>query len=523
MAGLADILDKPISWHAASTDPNIKLFLEDFQANILKGHGRHHAAYIFIGFKNLSHDAVAHVVRTLGRHCTSAANQLRNNKRHAPHLDGGTVSCFFLSAGGFKALGPHAKMPAGAAFAAGMAARQNILTDPAQADWDATGWKNHTPDAMILLANTSDHALATEVNAIMKWLATTGCQHLMTETGLQQTRKFRPHADPEGVEHFGYVDGRSQPLFLQEDINLELASLTKETPNPFDKTGPKWSPEFKPSQFIVADPNGQLPFSAGSYFVFRKLEQDVRGFNAAEDAFGKALFGPNATQDELDRAGAMVVGRFEDGTPLTAFPKGAAAAVPNGFTYAADADGDRCPFHAHIRKTNPRGDVQRQVGLPDDTGDRAPIMARRGITYGPPRPMNAAGSEFADKGKEPVHGSGLLFMAYMADLEKQFEFTQQSWANNPDFAGNIGAKAHPPTGIDPVIGQASFEPAPTRLRTYLDGHTPKAVPSQHRFELFVHMKGGEYFFAPSLSFLRSVGAPVAVAGTPPISGGTSAA
>ena len=31
----------------------------------------------------------------------------------------------------------------------------------------------------------------------------------------------------------------------------------------------------------------------------------------------------------------------------------------------------------------------------------------------------------------------------------------------------------------------------------------------HTFEQFVHMKGGEYFFAPSLSFLRSVGAAVA--------------
>lgn len=508
MSTLNDILDKPVSWHAAASDPDIKLFLEDLQANILKGHGRHHAAHLFVGFDGLGPDEVAHLVRTIGRHCTSAANQLRNNRRYPPHLDGGTVRCFFLSASGYKALGAHAEMPEGEAFAKGMDGRRDVLADPPRTDWDATSWKTHRPDAMILLADASDTVLSVEVGIMKQWLTLIGCKLLMVEQGLQQTRKFRADAPAEGVEHFGYVDGRSQPLFLKEDLDTELASVAEEPANPFDPSGVIWSPEFKPSQFIIGDGNGRLPFSAGSFFVFRKLEQNVKGFNAAEDELAEKLFGKKATPQEKDRAGAMVVGRFEDGTPLTVFKGGTASAVPNGFTYAGDPDGDRCPFHGHIRKTNPRGDVQRQVPLPDQTGDRSPIMARRGITYGPKRPMSGDGSEFNDKDREPVHGSGLLFMAYMASLEDQFEFTQQSWADNPPFAGNIGAKVHPPTGIDPVIGQTDESPTETRTHTYRDGHTAGAPSIPHTFDQFVHMKGGEYFFAPSLSFLRSVGAPV---------------
>lgn len=509
MTDLNNLLDKPISWHQAASNPDVKLFLEDLQANILKGHGRHHAAHLFIGFHGLSPDKVAHVVRTIGRHCTSAANQLRNNRRYPPHLDGGTVRCFFLSASGYRALGEHAEMPDGQAFRDGMENRRSELSDPPRSDWGAPAWATHRPDAMLLLADASDHILNIQVGIIKQWLKLAGCHLLMVETGLQQTRKFRKDGDPEGVEHFGYVDGRSQPLFLQEDLDRELESVAHEPKNTFDTSGVIWEPAFKPSQFILEDKNGRLPLSAGSYFVFRKLEQNIRGFNAAEDELGRAIFGKGATPDQLDRAGAMVVGRFEDGTPLTASKAGTASAVPNGFTYAADADGDRCPFHAHIRKTNPRGDVQRQVPLPDQTGDRAPIIARRGITYGPKRPMSPDGSEFDDKDREPVHGSGLLFMAYMASLEDQFEFTQKSWANNAQFAGNIGEAMHPPTGIDPVIGQAAGNPTTTREHTYRDGHTPGSQPILHTFEQFVHMKGGEYFFAPSLSFLRSVGAAVA--------------
>ena len=504
MANLDALLDSPITWMNAATDPDVKSLLDDMQANILKGHGRHHAAHIFLSFSGMPANEVAAVIRTLGQHCTSAYSQLRSNRRIPPFLDGGTLRCMFLTASGYGALGNGVNIPAGGAFNAGMAGRTAILGDPIKSDWSPDGWQDSQPDAMFLIADADEDAVTADLEATEDWLNGTGVTILVIERALQQTRNFRPDIS-EGVEHFGYVDGRSQPLFLTEDIIAE--AIPVDLPGTLPSVKAHWSPIFKPSQFLVADPNGKSDFATGSYFVFRKLEQNVRGFNAAEKALGMALFndqppGHIPTSEEFDRAGAMVVGRFEDGTPLTLSSTGLKQAVTNDFTYAADAGGGKCPFHAHIRKVNPRGDIERQVGNEDESLGRIRIMARRGITYGPLRPHTADQSDFSDDGTEPTKDVGLLFMAYMASVENQFEFTQQSWANSAEFAGNIGPTARPPTGIDPVIGQPAGDAG--RTHVYRDEPT-NGRPTTFSFSQFVTLQGGEYFFAPSLGFLRSVG------------------
>ena len=75
-------------------------------------------------------------------------------------------------------------------------------------------------------------------------------------------------------------------------------------------------------------------------------------------------------------------------------------------------------------------------------------MARRGITYGQ-RAYDETTNDFTDR---PSGGVGLLFMAYMARLDAQFEFTQATWANNRNFV--TGA-----VGLDPVIGQVPASPS----------------------------------------------------------------
>jgi Dyp-type peroxidase family len=493
MTKLDDILKEPISWQTAATDPDLRMFLNDLQANIMKGHGRHHTGNMFLSFAGMKPHDVAAIVRTLGQHCTSAYQQLRTNKRYPPHLDGGAVRCLFLSASGYTALA--ASQPQDSAFLQGMSNRPN-LQDPPRSEWNPAGWHDGLPlpDAMFLIAHSDPKHVTAELESAEGWLNGTGVRILVIERGLQQTRTFKGGGE-QGVEHFGYVDGRSQPLFLKEDIDHEPMR--------------KWKAQFSPSQFIVADPNGRTALSAGSYFVFRKLEQKVRDFNAAETTLAKALFGPNPDQKQLDRAGAMVVGRFENGTPLVLSPEEKEEAPVNDFNFDEDQESAVCPFHAHIRKTNPRGDVKRALGKPDDVEDhpdRDPIMARRGITYGAERPKTADKSEFADDGQEPNADVGLLFMAYMASIVKQFEFTQQSWVNNVRFVGQLdAAKGRPPTGIDPVIGQDKTNDPATHVHTYLDGWTAGAKPVEFSFAGFVKMQGGEYFFAPSLSFLRSVG------------------
>jgi len=48
--------------------------------------------------------------------------------------------------------------------------------------------------------------------------------------------------------------------------------------------------------------------------VFRKLEQNVWGFKKREEELAHDL---GLKEEEEERAGALIVGRFEDGTPVT--------------------------------------------------------------------------------------------------------------------------------------------------------------------------------------------------------------
>ncbi|MEI6160605.1 MAG: hypothetical protein WCP77_12270 [Roseococcus sp.] len=467
MTALQDLLAHPIAESDIPANAPLCALLDELQANILKHHGRRHAAHLFLSFDGMAPAAVARVMRGLGRKVTSARSQLDHSLSQGPATDGGTVFCLFLSAGGYRALGPLARMPGNAAFAAGLESRRSELADPVRMAW-GVGWTDAPPpDAMLLIADADPARVDQALNAVEDWLGPTGARILVIERGFQQQRHFAGNAAPLGVEHFGYVDGRSQPLFTREDIAQET---------PFQG----WPAAFPLGQVVVPDPNGRTEFAAGSYFVFRKLEQDVRGFKAAEEALADALFGEHAPDDVRERAGALVVGRFENGTPaLEAAPRD--VPPPNDFDFADDAPGRRCPMHAHIRKTNPRADLPLEDA-------RAAVMARRGITYGQ-RPMKPDGSDFAEAdGKAPTGGVGLLFMAYMRDIAAQFERIQAGWANAPGFR-------RPGTGLDPVIGQGGGEAE--RSYDWPGG-------ARQGFAQFVHMQGGEYFFAPSRGWLAGL-------------------
>ncbi|MFS0773868.1 hypothetical protein [Sphingomonas sp. 1P08PE] len=161
----------------------------------------------------------------------------------------------------------------------------------------------------------------------------------------------------------------------------------------------------------------------------------------------------------------------------------------NNFDYAGDPDGLRCPMHAHIRKTNPRGDVRRRFGGVDDSGERQHIMARRGMTYG-------RRNRVTNPTDEPSGNVGLMFMAYHRDLATGFEFTQRSWANEGNFVA-------PGTGRDPIIGQRGTNPG---LPVAIPGAWGKrgGATTPVTFAEFVRHRGGEYFFAPALSTLSTL-------------------
>jgi deferrochelatase/peroxidase EfeB len=84
-------------------------------------------------------------------------------------------------------------------------------------------------------------------------------------------------------------------------------------------------------------------------------------------------------------------------------------------------------------------------------------------------------------------------MSYQASIENQFQFMQTQWVNSENFPKeNIG--------IDPVIGQGDSKQPQTWFPEY--GSTTGEKPSL--FRGFVTLKGGEYYFTPSIYGLKNL-------------------
>lgn len=437
-------------------------FLEGLQANILKGHGRNHTANLF--FEILEPGPARNWLSQL--RITSASQQFEDSEKFkATGEPGKTLFCLMLSAPGYQAL-DFSINDFNEDFRLGMTNRG--LNDP-----DPRTWEFSDAHGMLLIADVSPElvrkALTYELNA-----AGGAIRVLQIDYGLAQ------RVNGEGIEHFGYVDGRSQPLALQSELMREAG-----VHQPSHITFKHFDPRANLSQVVVPDPLQNRHF--GSYFVYRKLEQNVAGFKAREEYLATQL---GLFDEDAERAGALVVGRFEDGTPVVEFdaeqtPK----PVPNDFNYAHDPLGQRCPFHAHIRKTNPRMNAATPHAA---TTQR--LMFRRGITYGERTDLTPEGEHI--KGQSfPRRGVGLLFQAYMQSIEEQFEFAQRRWANDEN--GSLpGPQA--PAGLDGVIGQNPNAPP----QNWLNGNGEQVC--RFDFRGFVRMLGGGYFFAPSLAWIRGL-------------------
>ncbi len=441
-------------------------FLHDLQGHLVTHHGRPHAVHAFFRLGG-DHNANRRFVGGLADLVTSARTQLDQVlAKRATGVSAGRVVFAFLSNSGYNRLGiPAAEHPGDLAFREGMRARAPGLHDAPVSGWDAA--YRDGVDLMVLIAGDAPTRADGEGYMDVLGRFVSEMPHGIRLVAIEEGHAIR-NKDRNGIEHFGYTDGRSQPLFWDEDIDRETMT--------------KWDARFPPRQFLDADPAGHV---RGSYYVFRKLEQNVQGFKKHEQELANAL---NYTGDDRERAGAMVVGRFEDGTPVALHPDALGnPEIENDFTYASDPEARHCPFQGHIRKSNPRGDIARRFGTPLAEG-RQRIMARRGITYGVREFHPNADIPLDDL---PKGGVGLLFQAFMASIPEQFEFTQKSWVNASDFVA-------PATGIDPVIGQGSG----AVMKWRADPASNETVSLG--FEGFVTMRGGEYLYAPVIPFLRGL-------------------
>lgn len=472
-------LRSPFSWQTVGGDT--AAMLADLQPNILKGHARDYLTLLFLRF-----DQAAAARAFLRGLVVSAAGRplMKSAKTHLEEIAAfkasGTPGTPYvglgLTAAGYAALGiPASKHPSDRSFRRGM--QHAPLGDP-----PASRWEPHLRAGMHAVVLVADATRASRDRALARVRALIRTTPEVAITGEESGQGMR-NVNGDCIEHFGFVDGRSQPLFLKEDLAEEIGRTDGTT---------VWNPGLGAGRAIVPDRAAPLPrVHFGSYLVLRKLEQNVRLFMREKAALAARL---HLAPADAARAGAIVIGRFEDGTPLVLqSAAGMHSPVPNAFTYDSDPDGTKCPLFAHIRKVNPRGS-----GSFSEARERRHLMVRRAQTYG----LRTDDLHDGRLSTKPTGGVGLLFMAFNASIAEQFEFVQQAWANNPWFPV-VGPGDRPP-GPDLLAGQGARPriTCPLTWGTSQDHPTAtKAVPPPAQV---VAMKGGEYFFMPSLAFLRNV-------------------
>jgi deferrochelatase/peroxidase EfeB len=318
------------------------------------------------------------------------------------------------------------------------------------------------------------------------------------------------HLDEHGVarEHFGFADGISQPI-PYDDGGAVVFKTGNRVPQD------KWNGvplgeivfgytnghhEKAPGPIVPDDAKGvgraaglePHPLAEGfldlgingSYMVVRELKQEVVAFWQAMREGAKLIRErdpDNSSHVTTTWLAERAVGRNTKGDLLC--PTGYLAPTPAGqpdndfFFFDRDRHGFGCPAGSHVRRANPRDGLAPSPGQKQTMLDAANNhrILRRGRKYG---------TTIAIPPVEDHVDRGLLFICLNTDIARQFEFVQQTWMFNPNFATLYDE-------TDPLIG-----PAGTM--------TIREQPLRRRIDVktFVRMAGGDYFFLPSMPALR---------------------
>jgi Dyp-type peroxidase family len=311
---------------------------------------------------------------------------------------------------------------------------------------------------------------------------------LALAAGLELAHTLETRHLPDRKEHFGFRDGIAQPVVRGSRPDAPGENVIPEGEMLLGREN-----AFGEVTHAPVAPDG-FPFGLdGSYLVVRQLEQDVRGFWRQAVASGL---------DPLVLA-AKMVGRWPSGAPLVLHPS--ADPHPPGqvsnedrFTYAVpDPDGKACPFGAHVRRSNPRDWGVAPTPSEAVTVTRRHRIVRRGRAYGKESTpdMSPASLVAAAGGEGDGVERGLQFLAFNANIERQFEFVQQQWLGNPKFGGLtseadpvLGAFPEPTEGVDPPTFSVPEGSGLSRRVTGLAS--------------FVRVRGSGYFFMPSIPAVR---------------------
>jgi Dyp-type peroxidase family len=454
--------------------------LKNIQGDIVPGFPKKAESFFFFKINN------AHAFRgglrrlipriATGESVSSGRSSIRQHRQHH-HKDALSIAFtnIAFSAKGLKDLGLDPAASKDDGFTKGQFSDAKELGDDLKPSTNDPDWIPEFQkeiDGVIIVAgdcknNVQEHlskALSCFGNAIGEVL------HLFGHT--------RPGAE-DGHEHFGFEDGLSNPVV--EGLGTDVSGQGPVKPgvifcgregDPALDTRPSWALD-------------------GSFLAFRLLKQLVPEFN--QFLAQNALKVGDPTINGAELLGARLTGRWKSGAPLAITPlrdDTELAGDPlrrNTFEFDP-ASQEACPFAAHVRKMNPRGDI------PVEQFINPHKVMRRGIQYGP----EVCAEERAHNRTEKDRG--LLFVCYQSALDSGFQFLQKSWANPTGFPPQ---KSQVP-GHDPLIGQlVDADNQGARTMTGADpGNT--ATTLDLGFQKWVIAKGGEYFFSPSVPVLRDV-------------------
>ncbi len=369
-------------------------------------------------------------------------------------------------------------------FQQGMKARGDILYDTglnAPNHWDEV-WQTDQVHVWLAVNAQTPEALSAACVELDGLMHETGGARLLQS---QDAAAVFIDGKPSTREHFGYTDGFGNPDFKGAERGCVpgQGKLTKEGGWEALATG----------EFLLgyADEAGEIPVAPiphllarnGTFMVYRKLHQNVATFRQYLETKGALYAGGK------EKLAAKFVGRWRDGTPVELSPDKADPAIVRdnnqntNFTYGDDSTGARCPIGAHIRRVNPRD----ASGFNGQLINRRRIM-RRGLPYGEYVPEGEAVSDSAEH--------GIVFMALNASISRQFEFVQQQWIE-------YGNDAHQGNDKDLMLGNHEG-----KGRFVVQGTTDPTNPPFICGGLpnFVELRGGDYFFMPSLTALQLIAA-----------------
>ena len=333
-------------------------------------------------------------------------------------------------------------------------------------------------------------------------------------------------SDLRGIEPFGFVDGISQPTLdwerqrspkgdqIEYSNLVSLGDFLLGYPNEYGKYTDRpllSAQEPASSNLSIAEdaPDMRDLGRNGTYLVFRQLEQDVRGFWRFLDE--QAAANPQARQS----LGEAMVGRRMSGDPLLPLSDqsiagtDAQSVAQNQYTYDSDGDGTRCPFGAHVRRANPRNaDLPDRPanpfswllhtlgfsskGLRDDVeaSTRFHRLLRRGREYGPGLSPEQAIADGPDTAEHGIH-----FISIGANIARQFEFVQNAWLMNTKFDAMTEES-------DPLLGNRTPVEGCPFTNTFSMPQERGVRDRVMALPQFVTVRGGAYFFLPSMKALR---------------------